>query len=292
MTTNLDYFKIYQEYLQGNSIDKLQEKYHTVLSKKFKELGYKIYSPSEFRMLYRRNDIKLNWFCDTIDTHEKAYITGLFMADGYVGKTQVGLRLKDSDKELIKKVKDYFSPDITLQNYKGSYSFVVSSKIVCNNLRNLGVVSHKTYNQLHIPQMPLDLISSFIRGYFDGDGSIFIATTNKTYKTFRCSICSPTEDILLEIQQYLKKEGINSRINKEIRKDKILTVPNKCGYCIGNVDMYRLFINSKKDVEMFYNYIYKDKSMYLQRKFDKFNNNKQYFQYKRHVNTEVTTKIA
>lgn len=43
---------------------------------------------------------------------------------------------------------------------------------------------------------------------------------------------------------------------------------------------------------MFYNYIYKDKSIYLQRKFDKFNNNKQYFQYKRHVNTEVTTKIA
>ena len=40
--------------------------YHTVLSKKFKELGYKIYSPSEFRMLHRRNDIKLNWFCDTI----------------------------------------------------------------------------------------------------------------------------------------------------------------------------------------------------------------------------------
>ena len=37
---------------------------------------------------------------------------------------------------------------------------------------NLGFGYNKTYAELHIPNIPRELIRHFVRGYFDGDGCI------------------------------------------------------------------------------------------------------------------------
>ena len=47
---------------------------------------------------------------------------------------------------------------------------------------------------MHIPNIPKNLIRHFIRGYFDGDGTIFM--DRKYYKSNICSIC---ENFLKEL---------------------------------------------------------------------------------------------
>ena len=126
----------------------------------------------------------------------------------------------------------------------------------------------------------------FIRGYFDGDGSIFICGN----KYLKCNICSPTIQILEDIQNILKENNIYSTINKENRIGKTLIIPT--GTCIAKKDMYRLFIRRKEDIKKFYYFLYKDADIFLSRKKDKFEDNFEMLKLLRHVNTEVTTETV
>lgn len=187
------------EYDAGASIDQLSKKYKTDTNFVFNKFNIPRRNKQEFkewRKTHRRNiSYHLNWNCNSISNEYEAYIIGLFMADGYVGKTQVGLRLKKSDKNLLQEVKNYFSEEIKLQEADNSYTFVISSIEVCDNLKNLGVLANKTSKELHIPTMDNSLIRHFIRGFFDGDGSIFLCKHN-TNVYLKSNICSPTETIL------------------------------------------------------------------------------------------------
>lgn len=100
----------------------------------------------------------------------------MLYADGYITRQQLGLKLKESDKNLVEKIKNYFSKDIKLQYDKKRkvYSFVVSSTTVIKNLEKLGFLRQKSKKELQIPDMPDNLKRHFIRGYFDGDGSIYM----------------------------------------------------------------------------------------------------------------------
>ena len=70
------------------------------------------------------------------------------------------------------------------------------------DLHNLGVVENKTYKELHIPkQIPNELIKHFIRGYFDGDGSLnYYTRPPYYYDEWELSFIS-TEKILKFFQE-------------------------------------------------------------------------------------------
>lgn len=132
------------------------------------------------------------------------------MADGYISKNQAVLRLKKSDKNLVEQVKNYFSEDIKLQEDSNSFSFAISSAKVCDNLEKLGVLRHKTFKELHIPIMNYSLIRHFIRGFFDGDGSIFLCKHNSTIYLER-KFCIFNNN--LELFKYKK---VRSQVNTEL----------------------------------------------------------------------------
>ncbi len=125
-------------------------------------------------------------FFEKIDTEEKAYLFGLWMADGSVGKNYISLTMKD--KDIIEKIK------ITI-NYTGSiyirqpnigknlsYTVQVYSKKLCQDLKNKGCIPKKSlvlkFPYEHIPKI---LLRHFLRGLFDGDGCIY--TTKKGYNS-------------------------------------------------------------------------------------------------------------
>jgi intein/homing endonuclease len=113
-----------------------------------------------------------------IDTEEKAYWLGFIYADGYIG-------LKTNDFELSLQEKDFkhltnFKNFIKLETNLAyriktkSYRLSFRNKIFKKNMINLGVVPNKSLI-LEFPkekQVPNKFLYSFIRGYFDGDGSI------------------------------------------------------------------------------------------------------------------------
>ena len=128
-------------------------------------------------------------FFKNIRTEIQAYLLGFYAADGSINEKRKTFRiqLQLQDKELVYLYKDFISPDARLFtiepkeekgrnnsiiNGHGSFGVDIVSTILVNDLVNLGIGYNKTYSELHIPDIPKDLVKHFIRGYFDGDGSI------------------------------------------------------------------------------------------------------------------------
>lgn len=195
--------------------------------------------------------------------------------------------MQQSDSELVYLYKDLISPDARLFTMKErvvkarngqlvtaheSIGVDINSSKICNDLVNLGFGYNKTYVDLKLPKIDDELIRHFIRGYFDGDGTIsyyYCKPDLKWKKNERvrgyASICGKTKTMIEEIANFLKRNKIKSSICFA-KRDKmwILTIP-------------------KSQLKKLYNLFYKDSYFYLSRKFNKFNH---------YVNTEETQLIT
>lgn len=269
--------KIHNEYLNGSTQAELDNKYSIDSYYYFKKHKLKTRSTGQSRALIRKNCIKLNYNFKSISNEKEAYIIGLMFADGYQNGSQIGLKSKD--KDLIEEVKNYFSKEIVLQKSKNGkyYSFVISSKEACFSAEKLGFEKSKTKKEISIPKMKDNLIIHFIRGYFDGDGTIFICNDKNNKSSFlKGNICSPTKRILEEIQCFLKKNNISTTINIEKRVGKKFILPQG-KYCVADMDMYRLYFRKKEDIKKLFFLMYNNSTMYMKRKYNVFNNNKHLF---------------
>lgn len=118
-----------------------------------------------------------------------AYVLGFFAADGYITSPQQGGRfwcIDIKDRELIEKIKITVEAEhkISIRKRKNgfiTYRLQIGSVEMCNDLRKLGFLKNKTKN-MAIPNIPKDYFTSFTRGYFDGDGNIWMGDIHKDKK--------------------------------------------------------------------------------------------------------------
>lgn len=233
--------------------------------------------------------IRHDFFKD-IQTELQAYLLGFYAADGSINEKRKTLRIQLSTKdiEIVYLFKDVISPDARMFSVEPKYENVVRDKkiygngstgvditsaILVNDLVDLGIGYNKTYSDLKIPNIQEELIPHFIRGYFDGDGSIIGSYVKEDVKTNRKArirrhfgILSKTDSILLDFKEYFESKGI--KINMQYLKRD---------------DMWKLTTSSKKEVEKIFKLLYSNSNFYLTRKFEKFD----YY-----VNTEVSQIIA
>ena len=200
----------------------------------------------------KKYNINIDYF-RYINNQEKAYWLGFILADGCIqdrGKKGLSfaLYLKESDVEHIQNFKLAIESNNPIKFIKQNKSVGISiyNKNFCNNLIKQGCVPRKTYN-IEFPALEESLIRHFIRGYFDGDGCVW-----KKRKFVCCGIRGMPE-FLKSINQLL----IDNKINGHIYKYDSLTV--------GSLD-----ILSKESVLNFYKYIYQDSTIFLSRKYNKF----------------------
>lgn len=250
---------------------------------KFIEQNYEFSSGVHSSRRVRQN------FFEKIETEVQAYLLGFYAADGNINEKRKTFRihLQQSDSELVYLYKDLISPDARLFTMKErvvkarngqlvtaheSIGVDINSSKICNDLVNLGFGYNKTYVDLKLPKIDDKLIRHFIRGYFDGDGTIsyyYCKPDLKWKKNERirghASICGKTKTMIEEITNFLKKNNIKSSMCFA-KRDKmwILTIP-------------------KSQLKKLYDLFYKDSYFYLSRKFNKFNH---------YVNTEETQLIA
>lgn len=137
-------------------------------------------------------------YFDKIDDEHKAYWLGFLYADGSIVEQRnnsnniksltLSLELKTGDKLHIEKFNkdlqsDYLITDrLTNDNHLSSKVSISNTKL-CRSLINKGCVPRKSLI-LTFPNediLPKNLINHFIRGYFDGDGSIAIGKTRRRY---------------------------------------------------------------------------------------------------------------
>ncbi len=199
-----------------------------------------------------------------INTAQKAYWLGFLYADGCVLKECVTLNLgalDESHVELFRKhikregsIKRYYLKDGT---HKSSI-ISVSGKIFRGNLINKGCTMRKTFT-LKFPSdqiVPNKLISHFIRGYFDGDGSVWqnhsVSRHGSPLISAESSITS-SDSFILSLQAKLLEFGIISNIKK--RKSSGISI---------------LSVKRCKSLIDFRDFLYKNAKVFLKRKKDKF----------------------
>lgn len=210
-------------------------------------------------------------FFDEIDTEEKAYFLGLMISDGNVFNDETGrqasisITLDSNDEYILNTFRDALCASTSISHDgRGCSQIAVRSNKLAESLAQYGVVprkSHVTYLPLNIPK---EMFSHLIRGIFDGDGSIQ-AHQHGTRFLHGFSFCGShrlMQDIVDFFQKYLKLMGAISVYDykdKELSDFKLQTVQ----------DMYT-----------FGEWMYKDASIYLKRKRDK------YLEFKKHYNLD------
>ena len=241
---------------------------NTTVGQCLRDAGCRIKTVSEGKRVYRVNES----FFEKIDTENKAYWLGFLYADGCVIKNKrmyLNLTLAKKDKLHLEKFKSAIECQSPLyeiapksRTYKGvlirgsgAFSLHVNSKKIVEDLIKLGCVPKKSLI-LEFPneeQVPNCLIHHFIRGYFDGDGTIVKYNRGKRWE-FRIKFLG-TFKLLNVIGDIIKKQ-----IN--IQKTKI-SIENK-------TRIYALNYGGNGNMMKTFRWIYSESTVFLQRKFDIF----------------------
>ena len=241
-------------YKAGHSLKETAEKfgvnYHT-LKQNLIRFGYR--TPKKKLENQRVEEIL---YFDKIDTPEKAYLLGFLFSDGYIAKTAygvtIGLALQLQDKYILEYIKQAWGVDNKISEYKNSAKIQVTDSHMYNRLVELGIQEDKSHQDYILPNIDENLLNSFILGYFDGDGCITIKSTGYSV----ISICCNSKIFLESVKQFLNKNGIETRDVTIEKRPKN--------------NIYVLYISKRAEQIKFMDFIYKDSSIFLKRKHDKF----------------------
>lgn len=156
-----------------------------------------------------------------------AYVLGFFAADGTLTTSTRGAKyyaIQVCDKDIVYKIRKVMQSNHKIARVKGrnggrdTYRIQIGSKEVYNDLGALGFVERKT-KRLNLPKMPRIVFGDFVRGYFDGDGNVWVGLVHKERKTALLAIqsvfTSGSGDFLKSLQEALQGVGIASRFSCE-----------------------------------------------------------------------------
>lgn len=210
-------------------------------------------------------------FWDCIDTEEKAYLLGYFIADGCLclenkkhhgivdgHSKRLGFCVSEDDAEVIELIQKFIIPTKPIEHINNQIGVKYyrkpqlrcrwNSDYMFDRLISYGIKPRKTYdNEFSLPNnlVPKELMRHFIRGYFDGDGT-----------KCQCALqfCVNSKKFALQIAEVFKPF-----------KYKLYEKHGKT--CI----YYVLNINGGRKLHKYVaEYFYKDAHYYLTRKFNKF----------------------
>ena len=252
-----DKLKIIELYNSGISTSEISKLYNNrnrnSIRALLKRRGFSI-RPRE----YGKYNINEHYF-DIIDSEEKAYFLGFLYADGYnnIRLNALSLVLQEKDLEILEKLKKLIESDkpistyTVLKNNKTYYKLSITNKNISFQLEKLGCVQAKTFKITFPNWLREDLKRHFIRGYFDGDGSI-----SKDSKDPSCSILGNCI-FMSELSKYIKNT-LNIHISEFLVKknNKLLT----------------LTISGRKQCIKFLDFLYKDSIIHLNRKNERYLN--------------------
>jgi intein/homing endonuclease len=148
-----------------------------------------------------------------------AYVLGFFAADGYITVNKRGGQFWCFDikeRRLLNTIKKRINSNHKISVRKGSsgsltYRLQIGRKEMCEDLRKLGFRERKTKSMIG-PTVPKKYLADFTRGYFDGDGNVWVGLIHKerVNKTLaiRTVFTSGSSQFLEVLQQRLERVNI------------------------------------------------------------------------------------
>lgn len=202
-------------------------------------------------------------FFEIIDQEEKSYWVGFIAADGCIlDKAPVlSLHLSSKDKNQLEKFKKTLDSNKPIYNNiineKRKYPaciITIQSKKIKTDLIDKGIIPRKSLVLKPPKNIPNHLIRHWIRGYFDGDGSVYYARC-RTYPQLRASITG-TREVLEFILDQVELNQCTIQSNSKV---------------------FTFRTSGRKSLQL-YHYMYDEATIYMERKKKKFD---QYIQWRK-----------
>lgn len=190
--------------------------------------------------------------------HNQAYIIGFLGADGNISQkdNRIDLELFSADFEILEKIREEIELERPIKVYECTDGYIKNklyfhSAQIKKDLMTYGLVPNKTYSKdYHFPhKLEKKYIIDYIRGMFDGDGSV-----KKTGHSLTFQVDSSSKEVVEEIQKFLLEEY---NIKTQITTNKKV-----------NVLLYRLYCYGT-EARKIYDILYTPNSLFLKRKYEK-----------------------
>lgn len=193
-------------------------------------------------------------------TDDVAYFLGFFFADGNINRKVARIDIQRRDEYLLKE----FVETIQINNpvmrksptylYKGekrsslSSSLIIYDKGFVNFLENYGITPNKTFTLKFPTNIQEHLVRHFVRGYWDGDGTINISK-RVGIRDMNIAVCSASKPFIESLRSWLEDNSV------------------RCGqfYSANNAHTFRVSTKNN-NVHNFYKLLYSDENICLERK--------------------------
>lgn len=251
--------KVMEAYKNNVSMRQIEQDFEVTrgtVSKFLEEKGIKTTKGNHYRKYNHNED-----FFETIDTEEKAYWLGFMYADGWIqnnenrhGQDHFGISLSTTDRDHLQKFLNSLNATNPIRDYKDGMSKVeLTSQKTVNDLIKHGCFKQKTFILEPPKTVPENFLSHFIRGFFDGDGSI-IKSGGKFYEQYHRYRFSVSFSCMENIGRWLKDYFGFGSVIKDNRK----------------VASYSYTIGGNEVLEEFYHKLYDNANIYMDRKYERF----------------------
>ena len=251
--------EMYQNNVSLREIEKRTSHGRPAITKMLQRLGIKTTTGNHYRKYF----FDFNFF-EKIDNEYKAYWLGFMYADGCIlkqdnrgyGEQEFKIQIAKEDLQLLEKFKQDIKSTYPIRkdkskneknpNHQIQVIPSLRSQKTVDDLKKLGCVENKSLI-LTFPseqQVPKELQKHFIRGYFDGDGSI-----SETKEHYYINFVG-TESFIKKLYQILNMGSVFPDKRKE--------------------NSWYLSIGGNLQVIKFYHLLYDNSNRYMQRKYEKF----------------------
>lgn len=193
---------------------------------------------------------------DVINTEEKAYWLGFLLADGCIDKKEcIRINLAIRDIKHLEKFKCFLKckKQIYINKKQKTCELNICNNVLSKKLQFYGIKVNKAYDKFNWEIIPKELQRHFIRGYFDGDGGI---NDKKDKNKIEISLVGG-ESFITDVLDILHK-NLNISLNKKSFK-----------HC-PKIFYFSTAGNQKPKTIL--NYLYKNCTIYLNRKYERFIN--------------------
>lgn len=193
-------------------------------------------------------------FFATIDSEGQAYALGLIYSDGCIYTTQNNhyINFSSKDEEQVQLFTRLLESERTIyESSSGSYAVTICNRHLYDDLVRLGVTERKSWKEYPLPPIPDAYLHHFVRGFFDGDGSVVLSKIQGGRYTYLVmSFHGGSHTFLSDLRDLLIRQGIKPQ---PVHADR---------------NNWRLSISQQASVARLADWMYYGATYRLQRKYD------------------------
>ena len=247
--------ELIKDYTEGMSLNECVKKYGVYLREIKQVLNDNNIHIRSFQEASRKIDedffVKQN--------HDMAWLLGFIAADGNISEKSnaITIKLSIKDEEILHKIRALIGINNNITYYTTKDGFdVCSYRWSCKkhkeDLAIYDIVPNKTFLLKPPYKLSEEFHLDYIRGYFDGDGSINLIKSGngRGNGSLRWQVCSATKEIIEFILNTFEKYGI-PKVSIQVRK--------------GRNPLYIISFSSVSTRKI-YDILYNESEMYLERK--------------------------